>query len=181
MRFLVVSLAAAAVLAAPGAGLAQVTQTYTYDANGRLTGVATSGGAGTHTSAYAYDDADNRTSRSQTGTSAWAAIHHLPAGQALRPGQALTSPDGRYSLALRPSGRMELWAGDARVQAGRDAEAEKAFHIDGDGQARFASASGSDLAEARLALDGEGDLILSDMAGVQLWSSAAARDAETVR
>ena len=73
MKFLAVSLGAV-ILVAPGVSLAQVTQTYGYDANGRLTGVVTSGSAGTHTSAYAYDGAHNRTSRSQTGTTAWAAL-----------------------------------------------------------------------------------------------------------
>lgn len=50
---------------------AQVTQTYTYDANGRLTGVSTTGGSGINTAAYAYDDADNRTGRSQSGAAAY--------------------------------------------------------------------------------------------------------------
>ncbi|MDI6623262.1 MAG: RHS repeat protein [Brevundimonas sp.] len=58
----------------PAAAVAQVTQTYQYDANGRLTGVTTSGAGGTHASSYAYDDANNRTYRSQTGTMAYAAL-----------------------------------------------------------------------------------------------------------
>lgn len=44
-----------------GAVRAQVTQSYSYDANGRLVGVATTDGVNAHTSAYAYDDAHNRT------------------------------------------------------------------------------------------------------------------------
>ncbi len=66
-----------------GVANAQVTQTYSYDANGRLTGVSTTGSGGTNTAAYVYDDADNRTSRSQTGTSTWAALSRLPVGQSL--------------------------------------------------------------------------------------------------
>lgn len=66
--------AALALTALPAAALAQVTQTYQYDANGRLTGVTTSGGGGVHSSVYAYDDANNRTYRSQTGTTAYAAL-----------------------------------------------------------------------------------------------------------
>ena len=65
---------ALALAALPASTLAQVTQAYQYDGHGRLTGVTTTGGAGTHTSAYAYDDANNRTYRSQTGTTAYAAI-----------------------------------------------------------------------------------------------------------
>lgn len=166
------------MLAAPGAGQAQVTQSYSYDANGRLTGVATSNGASAHTSAYAYDGADNRTSRSQTGTSAWAAIHDLPAGQALRPDQALTSPDGRYSLALRPSGRMELWSGDRRVR--QDAGVETAFRIEADGLAQFSSVE-TEAAGARLTLSDTGELILSSETGAALWSSTTAQDAEVTR
>ncbi len=166
------------MLAAPGAGQAQVTQSYTYDANGRLTGVATTGGAGTHASAYAYDDADNRVSRSQSGTSAWAAIHDLPAGEALRPDQALTSPDGRYSLALRPSGRMELWSGDRGVR--QDADIETAFRIEADGRARFSSVEAG-AAGARLTLSDAGELILSSETGTALWSSTAAQDGEVAR
>lgn len=58
------------LLAAPA--LAQVTQTYTYDANGRLKTVATTSSGGSHTSTYDYDLADNRTARSQVGTGVFA-------------------------------------------------------------------------------------------------------------
>lgn len=58
----------------PAVAVAQVTQAYQYDANGRLTGVITSGAGGVHTSSYTYDDANNRTYRSQTGTAAYAAM-----------------------------------------------------------------------------------------------------------
>lgn len=74
MKPLVSVCVALALAVVPAAASAQVTQTYQYDANGRLTGVATTGAAGTNTAAYAYDDADNRTSRSQTGTTAYATL-----------------------------------------------------------------------------------------------------------
>lgn len=100
MKILAASLGAL-VLVVPGSSLAQVTQSYSYDANGRLIGVVTSGGAGTHTSAYGYDAANNRTYRGQSGTTAWAAIPQLPVSQFLQPDEALVPPDGRYSFALR--------------------------------------------------------------------------------
>lgn len=72
MKLLVSVCVALALASLPIEPIAQVTQIYQYDANGRLTGVATAGLAGTSTAAYAYDDADNRISRSQTGTTAYA-------------------------------------------------------------------------------------------------------------
>jgi len=85
MKPLVSVTIALALAGLPAAALAQVTQTYSYDPNGRLTGVTTTGSAGTNTAAYVYDDADNRTSRSQTGTAAYATLAPPPG-----PWQSLT-------------------------------------------------------------------------------------------
>lgn len=162
----------AVVLVAPGASLAQVTQSYSYDANGRLTGVVTTGGAGTHTSAYAYDAANNRTSRSQTGTTAWAAIPQLPVNQFLQPDEALVSPDGRYSFALRASGQLELWSGEAL--ANFDSRAlVAAFRLTDDGQARFQLALPTPDASAGawVSLRDDGALALLDEAGDEVWRS----------
>ncbi len=156
----------------PSVAGAQVVQSYTYDANGRLTGVATSGSAGTHTSAYAYDAANNRVSRSQTGASAWASLSRLPSDQFLQPDEALFSPDGRYSFALRSSGKMELWFGDEPAEAGLQA-LPAAFDLTSAGQARFAAsptASGS-AADTWLVLRDNGVLVLTDETDRPLWSS----------
>lgn len=158
----------------PAASAAQVAQSYSYDANGRLTGVVTSGGAGTHTSAYTYDDASNRTSRSQTGTTAWAAISQLPVNQFLQPDEALVSPDGRYSFALRPSGRLELWFGDALAPSDSRSLAA-AFRLTDDGQAQILpslliSAPGA-LSGVSVALRNEGHLALLDETGDEVWRS----------
>lgn len=56
-------IAAAGSAALAGSASAQVTQSYTYDGNGRLVSVATLGSATTATTNYTLDDADNRTSR----------------------------------------------------------------------------------------------------------------------
>lgn len=160
----------------PAVAIAQVTQTYSYDANGRLTAVTTTGAAGTNTAAYVYDDADNRTSRSQTGT-AYAALSRLPAGDELQPVQALMSPNGWFSLAVRDSGALELWAGQAVVWSNlTDELARPVFSVDGAGNATFRGAGLEDrsLAGAYLALGDDGDLALFDRAGsVALWRSSA--------
>ena len=184
MKILAVSVGAVALVAlgAPGAGLAQVTQSYSYDANGRLTGVVTTGGAGTHTSAYAYDAANNRTSRSQTGVTTWAAISQLPTHQLLQPDEALVSPDGYYSFALRSSGRLELWAGEAPALTESESLAA-AFLLFDDGQARFATALPAELPQAGawVSLRDDGALTLLDEAGEELWRSGATTGREAAQ
>ena len=159
------------VLGAPGEGWAQVVQSYSYDANGRLTGVTTSGSAGTHTSAYAYDAADNRISRSQTGASTWVSMSRLPADQFLQPDEALFSPDGRYSFALRSSGQLELWFGDEPAEADLQ-PIVTAFIVTGEGQARFEATLTANPADTWLALRDDGTLVLTDAADQQLWLSS---------
>ena len=169
----------AVVLVAPGASLAQVTQSYSYDANGRLTGVVTTGAAGTNTAAYAYDDANNRTSRSQTGTSAWATLSRLPANQFLQPDEALVSPDGRYSFAFRPSGQLELWSGEALATADSRALVA-AFRLTEDGQARFLPSlpTADAPADVWVSLRDDGHLVLLDEAGDEVWRSGDATGQE---
>lgn len=173
MRFFATSSIAAVLLASTTLpASAQVTQSYSYDASGRLTGVATSGGAGTHTSAYAYDRANNRTSRSQTGTTAWAAVSQLPVDQLLQPDEALVSPDGRYSFALRSSGQLELWLDELPDVFGSGSLAP-AFGVTEDGQARFALSlpMATHAANAWVAIRNDGDLALLDEAGTEVWRS----------
>lgn len=165
-------------MAAPAASLAQVTQTYSYDANGRLTGVSTTGSPGANTAAYVYDDANNRTSRSQTGT-VYAELKLLPADGALRPDQALVSADGRYSFALRASGKLELWADDLAQSAASEMIAT-AFLVGADGQVRFQprGLAQDRLIEADLALGDDGDLVLRDrVGGTLLWRATSAPSA----
>ena len=171
MKFLAVALGAV-VLVAPGTSLAQVTQSYSYDANSRLTGVVTSGGAGTHTSTYAYDGANNRTSRSQTGATAWAAVPQLPVYQFLQPDEALVSPDGRYSFAVRSSGQLELWLGEAPATSDFRSLAA-AFSLTDDGQAQFLPTLPAETPPTNVwvALRNDGDLALLDAAGGEVWRS----------
>lgn len=171
MKFVAISFGAFALFA-PAVGWSQATQSYSYDANGRLTGVVTSGGAETHTSSYGYDAANNRTSRSQTGTAAWAAVSRLPINRLLQPDEALVSPDGRYTFALRPSGLMELWLGDAQDES--DASAlVSAFRLTDEGQARFVPSvpAAATLDGAWVSLSNDGDLALSVEGEGKLWLS----------
>lgn len=164
-----VSVSAALMLAGTaGVANAQVTQTYSYDTNGRLTGVSTTGSGGTNTAAYVYDDADNRTSRSQTGTTAYAALSRLPVGDDLQPHQALVSPDGRFSLAVRETGALELWSGRSVVWSSLgEGIGGGGFTLDGAGRARFRGPEPEEdrLAGSWLALGDDGDLSLFDGAG----------------
>lgn len=162
--------ACALALVLPGAAWAQVTQTYSYDANGRLTGVVTTGGGNTHTSTYAYDDASNRTARSQTGATTWAAVSQLPIDQLLQPNEALTSPDGHYTFALRPSGRLELWPGEGPLVSSSPALVA-AFQLSDDGQARFIEPH---PAGAWVSLRNDGQLALLDEDGREVWKSGDA-------
>lgn len=59
-----------------GAAAAQETATYTYDVHGRLVSASRTTGAST---AYAYDDANNRTSKVTTGALALLQESALPA------------------------------------------------------------------------------------------------------
>lgn len=63
---LLIGMVALCALTAPTLVVAAETQTYTYDALGRLTKVVTSSG---RTTEYAYDAANNRTQVTSTGGS----------------------------------------------------------------------------------------------------------------
>ncbi|WP_343792926.1 hypothetical protein, partial [Brevundimonas kwangchunensis] len=106
--------------------------------------------------------------------SSWAALRRLPVDGLLSPHQALTSPDGTWSLALRSSGRLELWSADAPVPS----ELASVFEVSAEGETRFLPPSGSAAADARLELAGDGSLLMLDLAGQVLWRSDAATAGE---
>ncbi|GAA0622533.1 hypothetical protein GCM10009422_18120 [Brevundimonas kwangchunensis] len=164
-------------VAGASAAEAQATQSYTYDANGRLVGVTTSGPAGTHASSYSYDDANNRTLRGQGGVSYWAALRRLPADNPLLPHQALTSPDGTWSLAFRPSGRLELWSASTPLPS----DLAAMFEVSSEGDARFLPPSGIATTDARLELASDGSLLMVDPADQVLWRSDVTAGGEAGR
>ena len=155
---------------AAGSASAQVTQTYTYDGHGRLVGVSTTGSGGTNTAIYSYDAAHNRTQRVRSGTTSYAALESLPGGRLLAPDEALVSPDGRHTFAMRPSGRLELWREDQALWS-LDEMAE--------GPDVETTAAGSALTLVRTeaaawSVTDEGTLIATSEDGhATLWSSAA--------
>jgi glucose/arabinose dehydrogenase len=163
-----------AVMATATEAAAQAAQSYTYDANGRLVGVSTTGPAGSNTASYTYDDANNRTLRGQGGVSYWAALRRLPADSPLPPHQALTSPDGTWSLAFRSSGRLELWSAETPLPS----DLAAMFEVSTDGDARFLPPSGLATTEARLELASDGSLLMLDRADQVLWRSDAATAGE---
>ena len=173
MRLLSCCVCLAAAAFATGAA-AQVTQAYAYDANGRLVGVTTSGGSGTNTAVYTYDDANNRTYRGQSGVSAYAVLQQMPADQLLLPHQALTSPDGAFSLAVRSSGQLELWLGDAPMPS----DLAAAFQLSVNGEARFLPPPGLATGDAHLRLASDGALTMLDSAEQVLWRSLSAINLE---
>lgn len=85
-RSLVLGLAAVTL---PAVGMATETQTYTYDAVGRLTKVDRSGDVNHNVdTTYTIDDADNRTQKSVTGAASFAPA---PASQAAPPADSPAS------------------------------------------------------------------------------------------
>lgn len=160
-------------LAAPA--IAQVAQTYQYDSNGRLKAVTTTGSAGTNTAAYTYDDADNRTSRSQTGT-AYAAIYELPADVPLH--------DGRYSFALGPVRQPELHLGETPPRSLAESALEAPLTIGVDGEARFQpnGLTNRRLAHTILPLSENGDLVPRNrVGGTAVWRSSAPMSLELTK
>lgn len=77
---LFIGLAALCFVAAPSLGVAAETQTYTYDALGRLTKVTTTSGRVTE---YTYDAANNRTKVTSTGGSSRVVVLPLLGGLVL--------------------------------------------------------------------------------------------------
>lgn len=173
MKLLVVVCAAVGLAAAAGAARAQVTQSYSYDGNGRLTGVTTSGSGGTNVASYAYDKVHNRVQRVRSGTSTYAALYSLPDGGMLSPSEALVSPDGRFTFALRPTGRLELWREDDPVWTLDDLTDAPRFAMTDAGA--LLALGGDPALEAPLwSVTDDGALIVTTATGdATVWSSAA--------
>ena len=174
MKLMLVSYAVVGILAVAGAVRAQVTQSYSYDGNGRLIGVTTtSGGGGTNTAAYAYDAAHNRTQRVRSGVTTYAAIPSLSDGGLLSPFEALVSPDGRFTFALRQTGRLELWREDHPVWTLDDLVGAPSFAMTEAG-ARLALGREPASEAPVWSVTNDGALIVTaGAADTALWSSTA--------
>lgn len=173
MKLSVVFCAAVGIAAAAGGAQAQVTQSYSYDGNGRLVGVTTSGSGGTNTASYAYDGAHNRVQRVRSGTSTYAAVYSLPDGGMLSPSEALVSPDGRFTFALRSTGRLELWREDDPVWRLEELAGAPPFAVT-DAGARLALGSEPSTEGPLWSVTNDGELIATAGTGdATVWSSTA--------
>jgi YD repeat-containing protein len=173
MKLLVVFCATVGVVAMADAAQAQVTQTYSYDGNGRLIGVNTSGSGGTNTAAYSYDGAHNRVQRVRSGTTTYAAVYDLPDGGLLSPLEALVSPDGRFTFALRATGRLELWRDDDRIWRLEDLAGAPAFAMT-DAGARLALGRDQAADAPIWSVTNDGALVATAATGdATVWSSSA--------
>lgn len=150
MKRMFFAVTATLALAAPFAAQAQVTQTFRYDGQGRVSGVATALPAGSRTASYGYDDANNRTARSQLDRGSSAFTSTLPSGSTLVPTQRLLSPNGQVEFKFEQDGNVVLRQSSTVLwQSSTD--------------------NGAGL---RLQMLTGGNLVLYDPGGTALWATA---------
>lgn len=177
-----VCVSVALVLASlPAAAIAQVAQTYLYDANGRLVGTTTARTTGSSAmSAYWLDDADNRFVR-DAGLTTPPTGNEMAWSNMLLPTQKLTSANGLYTLTLdqsgdlvlRNSGGTPVWnscTGQGRsLYAWVNAQGQLSIHDERHATIWSAGATGN--AGAKLTLENSGLAVLRTSGGTTLWSS----------
>ena len=183
MRFLGGALWALA-LGWAGTAAAQSTQTYIYDANGRLIGVATATGVrgGGTVTEYDYDDADNRTERQAYAVTGPSNSYQMTNNQTLVPHQWLTSPSGSADLVLQQNGDLAVYCGSTpKWSAGIVTGQTLYFRVQADGNmvlfdVEFQpiwSSNTSGNPGAVLTLHNSGNLILRNAADTTtLWQSS---------
>lgn len=178
MRTSIHILACAAILLTGSAAAAQTTQTYRYDANGRLTAAITAGPFSAF-SGYALDDADNRTSRNNYMIVAPAVAYRLSSGEFLLPGQQLTSQDGRFTLKAQQDGNLVLLFGATQLWATGTATGKSLyFRLQTSGAATLFDVPQDPMwatpaagANATLTLQNDGNLVLKSSGGSVVWQS----------
>ncbi len=179
MRTPIHILACAAILLTGAAAAAQTTQTYRYDANGRLTATTTAAPSSGSYSSYPLDDADNRIARNNYPAGSRADASRLSSGEFLLPGQQLTSPDGRFALKAQPDGNLVLWFGATSLWASGTATGRSLYlRLETSGLAILRDVRGVSLweaptagANATLTLQNDGNLVLKSSGGSVVWQS----------
>jgi hypothetical protein len=170
----------AALLYAAQPAAAQVTQTYTYDANGRLIAVATANPTGGVTTGYDLDAADNRVLREAYATVKSGTTWTMTNDQALVTSQKMVSQDGRFSLLLQQDGNLVLYFGSTPLWATNTPTGRQLyFRVQADGNAvlynvEFDPVWASNTATysgATLTLQNDGNLVLRDTGGTIRWQS----------
>lgn len=114
MKHLVSVSVALALGSLPAAAVAQVAQTFRYDANGRLLAVTTAYPTSGAFASYSLDEADNRTARNAYPTSGPTVADKLLSTQFLVPTQSITN--GPYSLTLQADGDLVVFGPSGIVQ-----------------------------------------------------------------
>jgi YD repeat-containing protein len=173
-------LACAAILLTGSAAAAQTTQTYRYDANGRLTAAITAGTSSGSFSNYLLDDADNRVARNNYPTGYPAVSDRLSSGEFLLPGQQLTSADGRFALKVQQDGNLVLWFGSTQLRASDTATGKSLYlRLETSGVLNLMDAAGALLwatpaagANATLTLQNDGNLVLKTSGGSLVWQTS---------
>lgn len=184
MRLCETGAALAVLLFSAGGAGAQSAQTYTYDAQGRLIGIATATGArgGGVVTEYDYDDAGNRTERQAFGVSGPVNADRMTNGETLVPTQFLISPSAGATLLMQQDGNLVVYCGsNPKWGSGTTAGRSMYFQVQSDGNMVlydvdflpiWASNTGGNPG-AILTLLNSGNLILKDSTGVTtLWQSS---------
>jgi YD repeat-containing protein len=168
----------AMVLVSPAAS--QTTQTYGYDAHGRLVSAtvaigAHSGGAFTH---YGLDAADNRTGKYAEPIPALAASDRLAIVERLAPGQTLVSSDSRFTFVLQGDGNAVIYGlGSGLWSTNTYGSQATVLAMQTDGNLELWNASGriwqsgtSGHPGAHLVMQSDGNLVIFDGA-TPIWST----------
>ncbi len=183
MRLMASAAIAVAALWA-GDAFAQTTQTYTYDANGRLVGVATATGdrGGGVVTEYDYDDADNRTERQAYGVGGPANADKMTNGETLVPTQFLLSSGSAATLILQQDGNLVVYCGTTpKWGSGTTSGRSMYFQVQSDGNmvvydVDFLPIWASNTAgnpNAVLTMQNGGNLVLRNAANTTtLWQSS---------
>lgn len=179
MRTPIHILACAAILFTGSTAAAQTTQTYRYDANGRLTAAITAGTSSGSFSNYPLDDADNRVARNNYPAGYPAVSDRLSSGEFLLPGRQLTSADGRFALKAQQDGNLVLWFGSTLLWASGTATGKSLYaRLETSGVATLRDVLGVSLwatpaagANATLTLQNDGNLVLKTSGGSVVWQS----------
>lgn len=109
MRRASVSITLAAVLLASNA-VAQTTQTYVYDVQGRYTGTGSVVGSSTaNVAGYAYDNTDNRDTRRIDSFNQPVNSYELASGEQITLTQSLFSPNNQVRLTFQWDGNLVLY------------------------------------------------------------------------
>lgn len=164
-----------------GAASAQTTQTYKYDALGRLTANTTSNyGGGGAWNLYQFDNAGNRSSVRSSIINAPSSRHELLAYEQIVTGQALYSPNFVYELVVQSDGNLVLRTSSSVLWcAGTSTGATITAYMGGGGQLSLynsdlnplwqSASSGS--AASKLVVGDDGSLRIYD-GPTPIWTAA---------